>query len=99
MDHTVASFEAKACKVLRNPYFDLGPHQQRERMAVAHHIVQAILQDPEVSFRRNATGVISLVGGNMDNTREVMAAAAGVNGCVAPCSRNATIHVTYIAVA
>ena len=79
MDHTVASFEAKAGKMLRTPYFDLGPHQQRERLAVAERIVQAILQDPEVSLRRDATGVVSRVGGNMDNAGEVMAAAANVN--------------------
>ena len=35
-----------------------------------------ILQDPEVSFRRDASGVVSLVGGSMDNPGEVMAAAA-----------------------
>ena len=54
MDQTVASFEAKAGKMLRNPYFDLGPHQRRERLVVAHHIVQGILQVSEVSVRRDA---------------------------------------------
>ena len=62
------------------PYFDLGPDQQRERLALAQPMVRAILQDPVVSFRRDATGVVSLVGGRMDNAGEVMAAAADVNG-------------------
>ena len=34
----------------------------------------------KVSFRRDAPGVVSLVGGTMDNAGEVMAVAAGVNG-------------------
>ena len=76
----VASFEAEAGKMLRKPYFELGPDQQRQRLALAQRVVRAILEDPEVSFRRNATGVVSLMGGSMDNAREVMAAAANVNG-------------------
>ena len=67
-------------KMLRKPYFDLGPSQQRERLALAQRMVRAILQDPEVSFRRDASGVVSLVGCSMDNLGEVMAAAADVNG-------------------
>ena len=43
-------------------------------------MVRAILRDPEVSFRRYATGVVSLVAGSMDNAGEVMAAAADFNG-------------------
>ena len=66
--------------MLRKPYFDLGPDHQRERLALAQRMVQAILQDPEVSFRRDATSVVSLAGGSMDNAGEVMAAAADVNG-------------------
>ena len=58
----MASFEAEAGKMLRKPYFDLGPDQQRERLALAQRMVRAILQDPEVSFRRNASCVVSLVG-------------------------------------
>ena len=76
----VASFEAEAGKILRKPYFDLRPDQQRERLALAQRMVRAILQYPEVSFRRNASSVVSLVGGSMDDPGEVMAAAAGVNG-------------------
>ena len=75
----MASFEAEAGKILREPSFDLGPDQQRERRALAQRIVRATLQDPEVLFRRDATGVVSLVGGNMDNAVEVMAADADVN--------------------
>ena len=63
----MASFEVEVGKMLRKPYFDLGPDQQRERLALAQHMVRAILQDPEVSFRRDATGVVSLVGGSMYN--------------------------------
>ena len=76
----MASFEAIAAKMVRKPYFDLGPDEQRERLAVAQCMVRAILQDWEVSFRRDATGVVSLVGGPMDNAGEVTAAAADVNG-------------------
>ena len=76
----MASFEDEAGKMLRKPYFDLGPHQQCERLALAQRMVRTILQDPEVSFRRDATGVVSLVGGSMDNAREVMAAAVDING-------------------
>ena len=75
-----ASFEAEAGKMLWRPYFDLGPDQQRERLALSQHMVRAILQDPEVSFRRDASGVVSVAAGSMDNAGEVMAAAATVNG-------------------
>ena len=47
---------------------------------MAQRVVRAILRDLEVSFRRDATGVVSLVGGSMDSAAEVMAAAADVNG-------------------
>ena len=40
----------------------------------------ASLQHPELSFRRDATGVVSTVGGCMVNAGEVMAVAADVNG-------------------
>ena len=63
------SFEAEAGKMLCKPYFELAPHQQRERLALAQRLVRAILQDPGVSFRRDATGVVSVVGGSMDNAR------------------------------
>ena len=43
-------------------------------------MVRAILQDPEVYFRRDATAVVSLVAGSVDNGGEVIAAAARVNG-------------------
>ena len=76
----MASFEAEAGKMLRKPHFELRLDQQRERLAVAQRVVLALLQDPEVSFRRDATGVVSLVGGSMDNAGEVMVAAADVNG-------------------
>ena len=76
----VASFEAAAVKMLRKPYFALGPDQQRERLALAQRMVQAILKDPEVSFCRDASVKVSVVGGSMDNPGEVMAAAADVNG-------------------
>ena len=76
----MASFEAEGGKMLRKPYFDLGLDQQRERLALARRMVRAIPQSPEVSFRRDATGVVSLVGGSMDNAGEVMAAAADVSG-------------------
>ena len=66
--------------MLRKPYFKLRPDQQRERLALARRVVRAILQDPEVSFRCDATGVVSLVGGSMDNAGEVLVAAADVNG-------------------
>ena len=74
----VAGFEAG--KMLRKPYFDLGPDQQRERLALAQRMVRAILQDPEVSFRRDTTSVVSMVGCSMDNPGEVTVAAAGVSG-------------------
>ena len=54
---------AKCCA---SPIFDLGLDQQGERLALAQRMVRAMLQDPEVSFRGNATGVVSLVGGSMD---------------------------------
>ena len=76
----MASFEAEVGKMLRKPYFDLGADQQRERLALAHRMVGAILQDPEVSFCRDATGVVLLVGDSMDNAEEVTAAAADVSG-------------------
>ena len=74
------SFEGEAGKMLRKPYFDLALDQQRELLALAWRMARAILQDPEVSFRRDATSVVSLVGGSMDNAGEVMAAAADVTG-------------------
>ena len=70
----MASFEAEAGKILRKP------DQQHEWLALAQRVVRALLQDPEGSFRRDATGVVSLVGGSMDNPGEVMAAVADVNG-------------------
>ena len=76
----MASFEAEAHKMVRKRYFELRPDQQPERLALAQRVVRAILQDPGVSFRRYATGVVSLVGASMDNAREVMAAASDVNG-------------------
>ena len=47
---------------------------------MAQRVVRAILQDPQVSLRCDATGVVSLVYGSMENAHEVMAAAADVNG-------------------
>ena len=81
----MASFEAEASKMVRKPYFDLGPDQQRERLALAQRMVRAILQDPEVSFRRDASDVVLLVGGSMENPGEVMAAAADVNAMPLMC--------------
>ena len=72
----MASFEAEAGKMLRKPYF----HQQRERLALAQRMVRAILQNLEVSSRRDASGVVSLVDGSMDDPGEVMQATADVNG-------------------
>ena len=69
--------------MLRKRYFDLGPDQQREELALTQRMVRAILQDPEMSFRRDATGVVSLAVGSMDNAREVLALAANVNGYAA----------------
>ena len=66
--------------MLRKPYFELGLDQQRERLVLAQRVVRAILQDPEVFFRRAATNVVSRVGGSMDIAGEVMAAATDVNG-------------------
>ena len=66
--------------MLRKPYFDLGPEQQGEQQALAQRMVRAILQDPKVSSRRDADGVVSPVGGNMDNSGEVMVVATDVNG-------------------
>ena len=76
----MASFEVEAGEMLRKPYFELRPNQQRERLTLAWCVVREILQDPEVSLRRVATGVACLVGGSSDNAQEVMAAAADVNG-------------------
>ena len=76
----MASLEAAAGKMLRKPYFDLAKDQQREQLTLAQRMVRAILQDPELFFRRDAGGVVSLVGGTMDNAGEVMAAAGEVNG-------------------
>ena len=47
---------------------------------MAHCVVQALLQDPEVSFRRIASGVVSLVDGSTNDAREVMAAVADADG-------------------
>ena len=76
----MAFIEAEAGKMLRKPYFEPRPDQQRERLALVQRVVRANVRDPEVSFRRDATGMISLVGGSMDNAGEVIAAAADVNG-------------------
>ena len=57
----MACFEAEAGKMLRKPHLELQPDQQCEQLAVARRVVWAILQDLEVSFRRDATGVVSLV--------------------------------------
>ena len=76
----MASFDVEASNRLRKPCFDLGPDQERERLALAHRVMRAILQNPEVSFRRAATGVVSVVGGSIDNKGVVMAAVADVNG-------------------
>ena len=80
MHRMVASFEAEPSKMPRKPYFELRLEQQRERLALVQRVVMAILQDPELSFQRDANGVVSLVRGGMDNAGEVMAAAANVNG-------------------
>ena len=85
----VASFEAKAGKLLRKPYFELLPDQQREWPALAQRVVRVLLQDLGVSFRRDATSVVSLVGGSMDNAGEVMVAAADVDGYVVDVLRRA----------
>ena len=58
--------------MLRKPYFELRPDQLHEWLALAQLVVRAILQVPEVSFRRDATSVVSLVGGTMENAGEVM---------------------------
>ena len=75
----VASFEAEVGEMPRKPYFELWPQQQRERLALAHCVVHALLQDTEVSFRRDASGVVSLLDGSTNDAREVMAAAANAN--------------------
>ena len=72
-------FEAEAGKMLRRPYFELRPDEQRWQLTLAQRVVLAILKDPAVSFRRDATVVVSLVGGSMHNAGEVKAAAANIN--------------------
>ena len=85
----MASFEAEAGKILSKPYLELRPDQQRERQALARRVERAILQDPEVPFRSDANGVVSLVGGSMDNAGEVMAAVVGVKAYAADVLRRA----------
>ena len=68
---------AKCCA---SPTFELRPVVQCERLALVQRVVRAILRDPEVSFRRDPTGVVSLVGSGMDNAGEVMTAASHGNG-------------------
>ena len=80
MNRMVASLEAEAGKILRKPYFEVRPDHQHERLALAQRVVRAILQDPEVYFRRDATGVVSLVGGSINNAEEVMAGAPDITG-------------------
>ena len=85
----VTSIETEAPKVLSKPYFDLGQEQQCERLALAQRMVRAIPQDLEVSFRRDPTGVVLLKGGSADNSGEVIAVAADVNGYAVDALRRA----------